>query len=890
MKPPRYGHMLADGLTGADAEGRRFTAYGGPLRGLSGAGGDTPGGHGGDGTPTLAGGGSGSSNGVAAAAAYGGSGGSVGGAARGTFSYGGAGGLLAAGDDEDQSLASLSYRYTTRKTASNRYPANTAVARFSRRARMEATLRRARARAAAQAKSFLGAARSAHIAASRYSYLAVFVLLAIPFCGGLFLVLAATSGRRAGAAARHAGAGVLDDVPGLPPEIRKLHELATAGAPGANGSTGAGAGGGGVREVAAAAAAAAAPEVPLAVVTAEALRAARFKAVYHTRAPAVSLLLACKNRLAAVEMGASSWAALPGVDEIVLVDWGQTMAALPGFPALAEMSETGKLLYVSAGNATTPWSLPRAYNLAASLAAGKFLLKLDCDTRVDAGFLKAHPMHLDSPVFYTSESDTLSGVLLVARSKFLHVGGYDERLEGFGGEAVDLRARLIKEHGEQVLLNEDLVTHSRSEELLYQDDAVVVPGLSRRRHALGLKLIGHPWSRSLARQMGGRYTFGYSAERALARATITAEARELFSLLGEHKAAQATATALSETLHDDYRVPWDVIPQLSVEDQSYLVSRFHATKQDARALFAIVNGRAAGERLHSLISAMQLGLHHKLPVIVVWAGQEPADEGVSDKTLVTLPDLFDLNATNAKLAEAGGRLSGATTGGGDGIAAVRLISLREWKCRQANVHRCAALDDGSGGDPVYESVAQVPVPTGRQVWDETNPVPLRPGAHTLLRLAGHVRIGNEVSRAAAYGALVTNAAVAAALTDRGDGEDKVAVFATANKAAWERFAGPVFAGDGAGPPLNDKQEVRLVVTGPAWVPMKEFMYGAGAVKGMEQTVRARRNVPKAIAELADALAAAKCKKVWPELALLADTYKDPAAMALIDTQPLAQNY
>lgn len=675
-------------------------------------------------------------------------------------------------------------------------------------------------RAAANVKAVFGAARSAHIAASRYSYVAVLLLLAIPFCGGLFLVLAATSGRRAGNV--------------------KLDEL----------------------------------------------RQARFKAVFKTRAPAVSLLLACKNREAVVELGAKAWAALPGVGEIVLVDWGATMPALPSFPALAEMSSSGKLLYVSVGNSSTPWSLPRSYNLAAHLALGNFLLKLDCDTQIDPSFLETHPMNLDSPVFYTSESDTLSGVLLVARSRFFHVGGYDERLEGFGGEAVDLRARLVKEKGEMAPLREDLVTHSRSEELLYQDDAVIVPGFARRRHANGLKLIGHPWSRSLARQMGGSYDFGFSLAHSLVKVTIMTEARELFSLLGEQKAEKATATALSETLHDDFRVPWDVIPQLTVEDQQYLVSRFHATKQDARALFALINGQAAGERLHSVVSALQLGLHHKLPVIIVWAGQEPADEGASEKTLVVLEDLFDLQATNKKLEEIGGLLKSHSTG--DGIASVRLISLREWKCRQTDAHRCASPDHGSAGDKMYVAVSQLPIPAGRRVWDETDPVPLRPGMHTLLRLTGAVRIGNEASRAAAYGALVPNAEVLAALADRWDGEDKVAVFATANKLAIQHFAGPIYAEAGAGQTLNEKGEVRLVVTGPAWVTMKAFMYGLNAVKGMD--VPARRNVPKAVAELADALAAAKCKTVWPDLTKLANFYNDPAAMALMDTRPLAQNY
>ena len=83
----------------------------------------------------------------------------------------------------------------------------------------------------------------------------------------------------------------------------------------------------------------------------------------------------------------------------------------------------------------TEWNLARAYNLAASVATGARLLKVDSDTYLQPTFLRMHPLH--SPdIFYAGDwrlapdenAWHLNGVVLLRREHFEGVAGYDERM------------------------------------------------------------------------------------------------------------------------------------------------------------------------------------------------------------------------------------------------------------------------------------------------------------------------------------------------------------------------------------------------------------------------------------------------------------------------------
>ena len=96
------------------------------------------------------------------------------------------------------------------------------------------------------------------------------------------------------------------------------------------------------------------------------------------------------------------------------------------------------------------WNLARAYNLAARVATGQLLLKVDSDTYLDPSFLGIHSLRRLSRAFYAGDwrlapdenAWHLNGVVLLRREDFNAVAGYDERMRRYGWDDTDLYHRL----------------------------------------------------------------------------------------------------------------------------------------------------------------------------------------------------------------------------------------------------------------------------------------------------------------------------------------------------------------------------------------------------------------------------------------------------------------
>ncbi len=130
-------------------------------------------------------------------------------------------------------------------------------------------------------------------------------------------------------------------------------------------------------------------------------------------------------------------AAWPHHAEHLVVDWSSRSAVdrsqLPRDPRLRLERVEGE----------SRWNLCRAYNLAARLARGNLLLKLDAD---------CWPEEFDPNLFNPSEHslcwfgsgpDGRLGQFLISRSVFDEVGGFNEVLQGYGFDDKDLKARLV---------------------------------------------------------------------------------------------------------------------------------------------------------------------------------------------------------------------------------------------------------------------------------------------------------------------------------------------------------------------------------------------------------------------------------------------------------------
>ena len=153
--------------------------------------------------------------------------------------------------------------------------------------------------------------------------------------------------------------------------------------------------------------------------------------------PDLSVVTVCMNRQQHLLATARTIAAWPYHQEHLILDWSSRFpverAQLPPDPRIRLERVDGE----------QRWNLCRAYNLAAYLAQGKFLLKLDADCwpeELDPGLLLAND---ESLCWFGSGPDGRLGQFLMPRTAFEAVGGFNEVLQGYGFDDKDLKARLM---------------------------------------------------------------------------------------------------------------------------------------------------------------------------------------------------------------------------------------------------------------------------------------------------------------------------------------------------------------------------------------------------------------------------------------------------------------
>jgi len=174
----------------------------------------------------------------------------------------------------------------------------------------------------------------------------------------------------------------------------------------------------------------------------------------------VSVICACKNRYNALRVSLNSWLAFDEIKEIIIVDWSSD-------EPINHLTKLDKRIKVVRVNDEKYFNQPQPLNLAASIATGDYILKLDCDYIINPYFsffeaytvdqnsfvcgqdsyeckheywdenLKGYAVnfhgmdvgelmqysHTYSPLF-----KYLTGLCFVSRENYWKVGGYDERM------------------------------------------------------------------------------------------------------------------------------------------------------------------------------------------------------------------------------------------------------------------------------------------------------------------------------------------------------------------------------------------------------------------------------------------------------------------------------
>lgn len=173
----------------------------------------------------------------------------------------------------------------------------------------------------------------------------------------------------------------------------------------------------------------------------------------------ISLICACKNRYNALRVSLSSWLAFDQIKEIIIVDWSSD-------EPLSHLTKLDERIKVIRVNNQEYFNQPQPLNLAASLATGDYILKVDTDYIFntyfsfieqykpdDASFTTGRHGYKnpevynetvgayvadienmtieDLSVYFNSYSHFfkyLTGLLFITKENFNKIGGYNENL------------------------------------------------------------------------------------------------------------------------------------------------------------------------------------------------------------------------------------------------------------------------------------------------------------------------------------------------------------------------------------------------------------------------------------------------------------------------------
>lgn len=155
----------------------------------------------------------------------------------------------------------------------------------------------------------------------------------------------------------------------------------------------------------------------------------------------LSLVTACMNRDHHLRRSLPHWLTLPGIDEILVVDWSNRTP-------LDDLVSLDPRIRVIRVEDEPRWVLPYAYNLGVTRARGDLILKCDADclpvpaiTQLTpvAGHFYAGDWRSGAPVGKTC----VNGQCLFTRGQWTAVNGYSDLLRRYGHDDVDFYQRLV---------------------------------------------------------------------------------------------------------------------------------------------------------------------------------------------------------------------------------------------------------------------------------------------------------------------------------------------------------------------------------------------------------------------------------------------------------------
>jgi hypothetical protein len=151
----------------------------------------------------------------------------------------------------------------------------------------------------------------------------------------------------------------------------------------------------------------------------------------------VSLICACKNRYKALRISLTSWLLCDEIKEIIIVDWSSD-------ESLNHLTEIDPKIKIVRVENKKYFNQPQPLNLAASIATGNYILKVDVDYvfnpyynffdsyEIDiTSFLCGQNSYNNQEITHSPYFKFLRGILYITKDNFLKVGGYNEKFNKY---------------------------------------------------------------------------------------------------------------------------------------------------------------------------------------------------------------------------------------------------------------------------------------------------------------------------------------------------------------------------------------------------------------------------------------------------------------------------
>jgi len=168
----------------------------------------------------------------------------------------------------------------------------------------------------------------------------------------------------------------------------------------------------------------------------------------------ISAVVCAKNRTDNLLISLGSWLEISKISEIIILDFGSDI------PITIPYNDPRIKLY---RYESKYWHLSKAYNIALQLATQKILVKLDADYILKKNFLLYN--NIDTNSFIKGPSRTsLNGFLMIYKSNFLRVNGYNEKIINWGAEDTDLYYRLVN-----IKLNKKILVRGTAEHIYHPE-------------------------------------------------------------------------------------------------------------------------------------------------------------------------------------------------------------------------------------------------------------------------------------------------------------------------------------------------------------------------------------------------------------------------------------